>query len=67
MLISQDEPRVETFYRNADGVWSFGPTVTDLAGSVHLRSIGVDLPLAEVYARVAFPPRPAGPADAELV
>ena len=56
VFVSQDEPRVETYYRSTDGVWSFGPTVTDPAASVHLRSVGVDLPLAEVYARVAFPP-----------
>jgi Uma2 family endonuclease len=55
VLVDQDEPRVETYYRSADGVWSFGPTVTDMAGSVHLRSIGVDLPMAEVYARIKFP------------
>jgi hypothetical protein len=55
VLVSQDEPRVETYYRSAEGIWSFGPTVTDLSGTVHLRSVGIDLPMAEVYARVAFP------------
>ncbi len=60
VLVSQVEPRVETYYRSEAGVWSFGPTVTDLAAAVRLRSVGVDLPLAEVYARVVFPARPAG-------
>ena len=58
VFVWQDEPRVETFYRSADGVWSIGGAVTDLAGSVRLRSVGVELPLAEVYARVVFPARP---------
>ncbi len=58
VLVSQDRPRVEVFYRSADDVWSFGRPVTDLSASVHLRSVDVDLPMAEVYARVVFPPAP---------
>ena len=56
VFVWQDQPRVETYYRNVDGVWSIGGAATDLAGPVRLRSIDVDLPLGEVYARMAFPP-----------
>ena len=34
VFVWQDEPRVATYYRSADGVWSFGPTETDLAKSI---------------------------------
>ncbi len=56
VFVWQDQPRVETYYRSADGVWSIGGAVTDLAGSVRLRSVGIELPLVELYARVTFPP-----------
>ncbi len=58
VLVSQQQPRAETFYRNVDGVWSIGPTVAGLNGVVRLRSVGIELPLAEVYARVSFPAEP---------
>ena len=55
MLVAQDEPRIETVNRNVDGVWSIGPTVTDMAAVVRLQSLQNDLPMSEVYATVAFP------------
>lgn len=55
VLVSQESPRVETFFRRDDGSWTF-----DVAAGVEaiarLRSIEADLPLAEVYAGVTFPP-----------
>ena len=57
VLIAQHEARVETYLRQPDGTWSFayfvGPDAT-----ARVRSLGVDLPLAEVYAKVVFPPPP---------
>lgn len=61
LLVSQDEPRVEPYYRSADGIWSFGTPVTDPAGVVPLPWLQIELPMAEVYARVSF--QPAAPAD----
>jgi Uma2 family endonuclease len=64
VLVSQQEPRVEVFFRQTDGTW----LLTHYAGitaTAALRSIGVDLPLAEVYLNVVFPPEvdpPANPA-----
>ncbi len=55
VLVSQEMPRVETYFRQHDGSWAF-----DVAGGVEsvcrLRSIRIDLPLVEVYAGVTFPP-----------
>ena len=67
LLVAQDEPRVEPYYRNGDGVWSFGEAVTDAAATVRLPWVGVDLPMAEIYARVTFPPATAGEADGGTV
>lgn len=55
VMVSQDEPRVEHYARQEDGRW----LLTDLRGPdavLRLPSIGCELPLSEVYARVAFPP-----------
>lgn len=56
VFVWQNEPRVQAQWRETDGGWVIGDVATGLSGSVRLRSIGVELPLAEVYARVTFPP-----------
>jgi Uma2 family endonuclease len=65
VLVAQHEPRVEIFSRTEDGAWSFVP-VAVLRASAMLRSLGLELPLAEVYAGVEFqpPPPPAAPQPA---
>jgi Uma2 family endonuclease len=55
VLVAQHEPRIEVFSRSADGAWSFVP-VAAMQASALLRSLGLELPLAEVYAGVDFPP-----------
>ena len=55
VLIAQDEPRVESLYRHPDGDWRMRYAAR-LEQSVPLESVGVDLPLAEVYAGVTLPP-----------
>ena len=55
VLVAQDRPRVESLLRLPDGSWSF-TDATDLAVSLPLRSLGIELPLAEVFASVTFPP-----------
>jgi Uma2 family endonuclease len=55
VLVSQRTPRVEAFLRQDDGTWRF--SVADgLAAVVRLASIGLDVPLTEIYAGVEFPP-----------
>lgn len=55
VLLSQVEPRVETYFRMSDGKWQFDVRV-GLDETVRLQSVGIDLPLAELYAGVTFPP-----------
>ena len=57
VLVTQHRPAVQSFFRQSDGTWSF----THAAGTdavLRLRSIDVDLPLAEAFAGVVFPPAP---------
>ena len=63
VLISQDEPRVEVFYRQPGGSWLLTPYV-GMNSIAILRSIEIDLPLAEVYLNVIFPPDPDAPEPA---
>lgn len=61
VLVAQSNPRVETFLRQPDGTWSFAYH-DGLESTARLRSLGVDLPLTEIYAGVTFPPpEPEGP------
>lgn len=55
VLVAQDIPRIETFFRQADGTWAFD-AFSGIEAVTKLRSIEVNLPLAEVYAGVEFPP-----------
>ena len=59
VLVAQNEARVDVFYRQQDGTWLFTPNVGRDA-VVKLRSIGVELPMAEVYLNVSLP-LPADP------
>ena len=57
LFVSQHQPIVERFSRGADGTWN----LTDARGleaSIELPSLGVSLPLAEVYDKVEFPEHP---------
>ena len=53
VLVSQDEPRVEVFRKQADGTWVFS-THEGLDASFELKSVGLTLPLSEIYANVTF-------------
>ena len=66
VLVSQDEPRVERFLRNDDGTWTLA-IASGLSDSIALPSLGLTLPLSEVFAKVDFtaeeapsPVQPAG-------
>ena len=63
LLVAQDRPQVEPFSRMPDGAWKIGQVVTGLDGVVRVASLGIDLPMAEIYERVTFPP--AVPPDAQ--
>ncbi len=54
VLVSSEEPfGVESYYKTDGGVWQLTDSQDVENGLVHLPSVGFDLPLREVYARVA--------------
>jgi Uma2 family endonuclease len=64
VLVSQEEPRVEVFFRQPGGTWLLTP-YSGLDATARLRSIDVELPLAEVFLNVVFPPDPDKAASSE--
>ncbi len=55
VLVSQDEPRIETSFRHPDGLWMLD-SAAGLDAVIKLRSLGIELPLAEVFAGIVFLP-----------
>jgi Uma2 family endonuclease len=55
LLVSQTTPRVQSYFRQPDGGWSF-TYFEGLEATARLRSLQIDLPLSEVYAKVQLPP-----------
>ncbi len=60
VLVAQDEPWCERFVRQADGSWA-QVEFAGLEAVLELKSVPVAVPLADVYARVTFPPAPPPP------
>ncbi len=57
ILISARSPQVEHYQRQSDGDWLL--TVrTDIASSLKLNAIGIELPFVDIYKLVEFPPVP---------
>jgi Uma2 family endonuclease len=54
-LVSQAEPRVEVFRRQSGGHWLLSEAI-GLEAACHFESLDCSIPLAEIYARVAFSP-----------
>lgn len=54
VLVSHETPRIETFFKQPDGTWLLTP-VSGLRSTAKLRSLDVELPLADVYSGVEFP------------
>ncbi len=53
LLVAQDEARIEHFARQPDGRWLL-TTAAGLDAALTLDTLGVTLPLAEAYDRIAF-------------
>ena len=51
--IYQDEPPAHLYRRGADGTWLF-EAFDDLDAVIRLASVGLDVPLAEVYKGIDF-------------
>ena len=56
-LVDADRPCATLWSRGAGGIWD-AETVSGEAAVLRIPSIGVELPFAELYARVTFAPRP---------
>ena len=54
ILISQDRPNFESFLRQPDGAWSI-QTCTGLQSSAKIRSLGIEIPMTEIYAGIEWP------------
>jgi Uma2 family endonuclease len=54
VLIAQHTARVQTYFRQPDGTWSFA-FFEDRDAVARLRSLQIDLPLSEVYDKVDLP------------
>jgi len=57
LLVSQQEPRIEQFIRQADGRWLLNEAA-GLKATLELPSLRVSISLAEVFAKVDFVPAP---------
>jgi Uma2 family endonuclease len=55
LLVAQRRPHITQLIRQDNGDW-LQREVNDLAGVIHLETLGCDLPLAEVYLDIDFPP-----------
>lgn len=55
LLLWQDRPRADHFARTDDGRWVL-TSVTGLESAIAVTELGVALSLAELYAKVDFPP-----------
>ncbi len=55
VLVSSQTASVETFLRQADGTWLYTPTRPP-AAAAKLQSLNIELPFADIYAGVTFPP-----------
>ena len=53
ILISQNQPQFESLLRQPDGTWSFNPC-NGLEGIAKIRCLGINIPMAEIYAGVDF-------------
>jgi Uma2 family endonuclease len=62
VLVAQDRAHVEVHLRQPDGAWLLREAA-GLDASVRIESLGIDLPLSEVYDRVEFPPAVSPPSS----
>jgi Uma2 family endonuclease len=60
VLLSQSSPFATSYLRRGDGSWLFTPA-TGLGAVIKLQSVEIELPLAEAYAGITFPPEPDVP------
>ena len=57
VIVAQDEVSVHLYRRIRNGIWQ-NLTLTDINDTLELKSVGLTLPLTQIYRRVTFPPPP---------
>jgi Uma2 family endonuclease len=55
VLVAQDRPSVEVYRRQPSGLWTLQPYL-GIEASAAIVAAGIDLPLAEIYTGITFPP-----------
>ena len=53
VLISQHLPRIETFYKNSQGIWQLADA-SGLESNIWLQSLEIEMPLADIYRNIDF-------------
>lgn len=53
VLVEQSVPQVDLFSRNSLGIWEFR-SVTEIAEEVHFQSLGISVPMVDIYRNVDF-------------
>jgi len=53
LLVSQHQPHVTHLFKDEDGKW-IHTEANDLGASLHLQSLGCELPMSEIYRDVTF-------------
>lgn len=56
LVVAQNQPLIERFSRQENGLWVIAETVRDLAATIQIPSLNCVLPLAEIYTDIVFPP-----------
>ncbi|MCI0490947.1 MAG: Uma2 family endonuclease [Blastocatellia bacterium] len=65
VVVAQNQPVIEHFARQENGLWLIAAPVSDLEESLTLASIDCTLRLADVYDRVTFPEEAPDPTEEE--
>ncbi len=66
VIVAQETPHVEIYIRQADNSWLLRE-VHGLDSTLAILSIGIDLPLAEIYAKVVFTRDDETPSDPNTI
>ena len=65
VLISQTQAVVETFVRQADGIWFIAGTYAGLDAVAAIRCLRLELKLSQIYDGIVFPPKSPSPDPGE--
>jgi Uma2 family endonuclease len=60
VMVTQSEAETFSIYRTSGGTWGFAP-LDGLDVTLRVQSLDIEIPLAEIYAGVEFPPAPVEP------